>query len=212
MRPADRSPPHEPGRTDAVPEGLRPTPRWPLRVQKFGGTSVGDIDRIDKVAERIGRAVQAGEKVVVVVSAMGRTTDRLIGMARELTKRPSRRELDALLATGEQQSAALLTLALLKRGVSARSFTGPQAGFLTDSNHGAARIVRVDHRPVLAALEEMDVVVVAGFQGQDAAGNFTPLGGGGSATTAVELAVALGVPSARSSPTRTACTPPTRTA
>ena len=162
-------------------------------MQKFGGTSVGDLERIDKVAERLSRAAQAGEKVVVVVSAMGRTTDRLIGMARELTKRPSRRELDALLATGEQQSAALLTLALLKRGVSARSFTGPQAGFLTDSNHGAARIVRVDHRPVLAALEEMDVVVVAGFQGQDAAGNITTLGRGGSDTTAVALAAALGV-------------------
>ena len=108
-------------------EDRRPAPPWPTRVQKFGGTSVGDIDRIDKVAERVSRAVAAGEKVAVVVSAMGRTTDRLIGMARELTTRPSRRELDALLATGEQQSAALLTLALMKRGVSARSFTGPQA-------------------------------------------------------------------------------------
>lgn len=174
-------------------EDRRPAPPWPTRVQKFGGTSVGDIDRIDKVAERVSRAVAAGEKVAVVVSAMGRTTDRLIGMARELTTRPSRRELDALLATGEQQSAALLTLALMKRGVSARSFTGPQAGFLTDANHGAARIIRVDPRPVLAALSEFDVVVVAGFQGHDAAGNITTLGRGGSDTTAVALAAAIGV-------------------
>lgn len=168
-------------------------PPWPLRVQKFGGTSVGDLDRIDKVAERVARAVAGGEKVAVVVSAMGRTTDRLISMARELTSRPSRRELDALLATGEQQSAALLALALLKRGVSARSFTGPQAGFLTDSNFGGARIVRVDPRPTLAALEECSVVVVTGFQGNDEHGNITTLGRGGSDTTAVALAAALGV-------------------
>ena len=170
----------------------RVPPPWPLRVQKFGGTSVGDIDRIGKVAERVARAVAGGEKVAVVVSAMGRTTDRLIGMARELTNRPARRELDALLATGEQQSAALLTLALISRGVVARSFTGPQAGFLTDSNHGAARIVRVDPRPLSSALEACDVVVVAGFQGHDAGGNITTLGRGGSDTTAVALAAALG--------------------
>lgn len=168
-------------------------PPWPLRVQKYGGTSVGDIDRIDKVAERVARAVAGGEKVAVVVSAMGRTTDRLISMARELTSRPSRRELDALLATGEQQSAALLALALMKRGVSARSFTGPQAGFLTDSNFGGARIVRVDPRRTLAALEECSVIVVTGFQGNDENGNITTLGRGGSDTTAVALAAALGV-------------------
>lgn len=168
-------------------------PPWPLRVQKYGGTSVGDIDRIDKVAERVARAVAGGEKVTVVVSAMGRTTDRLISMARELTSRPSRRELDALLATGEQQSAALLALALMKRGVSARSFTGPQAGFFTDSNFGSARIVRVDPRRTLAALEECSVIVVTGFQGNDENGNITTLGRGGSDTTAVALAAALGV-------------------
>lgn len=162
-----------------------------VRVQKFGGTSVGDIDRMGKVAARIGRTARGGQKVVVVVSAMGRTTDQLIGMARHTAKRPGRRELDALLATGEQQSAALLTMALHERGVAARSFTGAQAGFLTDANHGAARIVRVDPRPIRAALAEVDVAVVAGFQGADANGNLTTLGRGGSDTTAVALAAAL---------------------
>lgn len=167
---------------------------WPLRVQKFGGTSVGDVERIGKVAARIERAVTAGEKVVVTVSAMGNTTDRLIGMAREVTPRPSRRELDVLLATGEQQSIALLSMALQARHISARSCTGSQAGFLTDSHHGSARILEVDPRPLLAALEEVDVVVVAGFQGVDATGAITTLGRGGSDTTAVALAAALGAP------------------
>lgn len=166
----------------------------PLRVLKFGGTSVGDLDRIDKVAARLARAVAAGEKLVVVVSAMGRTTDRLLGMARELSQRPSRRELDVLLATGEQQSMALTALALQRRGVRARSLTGQQAGFLTDSNHGNARVLRVDPRAVRRALEGFDVVVVAGFQGADEAGDLTTLGRGGSDTTAVALAAALGAP------------------
>lgn len=167
---------------------------WPTRVQKYGGTSVGDVDRIGKVAARIERAVAAGEKVVVTVSAMGRTTDRLLGLARDVAARPSRRELDVLLATGEQQSIALVTLALHERGVAARSCTGVQAGFLTDSHHGSARVLEVDADHVLAALHEVDVVVVAGFQGADAAGNLTTLGRGGSDTTAVALAAALGVP------------------
>ncbi|HNQ99791.1 MAG TPA: aspartate kinase, partial [Trueperaceae bacterium] len=137
---------------------------WPVRVQKYGGTSVGDVDRIGKVAARIERSVHASEKVVVTVSAMGRTTDQLIGLAREVTARASRRELDVLLATGEQQSIALVAMALHERGIRARSFTGAQAGFLTDSRHGSARILEVDPRPVLAALEDVDVVVVAGFQ------------------------------------------------
>ncbi|HRN17843.1 MAG: aspartate kinase [Trueperaceae bacterium] len=171
----------------------RPAP-WPIRVHKYGGTSVGDVDRIGKVAARIERAVHAGEKVVVTVSAMGRTTDRLLAMAREVTARPARRELDVLLATGEQQSIALVALALQGRGISSRSLTGAQAGFLTDSHHGNARILEVDPRPVLGALEPVDVVVVAGFQGADTAGNITTLGRGGSDTTAVALAAALGVP------------------
>ncbi len=163
-----------------------------LRVMKFGGTSVGDSDRIRKVAARIEQHVRAGESVVVTVSAMGRTTDRLLGQARELSPRASRRELDALLATGEQHSAALLALALQARGVAARSFTGAQAGFVTDSNHGSARILRVDPDRVRAALDAGGVAVVAGFQGADSHGAITTLGRGGSDTTAVALAAALG--------------------
>ncbi|HEX7039274.1 MAG TPA: aspartate kinase [Trueperaceae bacterium] len=163
-----------------------------LRVMKFGGTSVGDIERVRKVASRVEQHVRAGEKAVVTVSAMGRTTDRLIGQAREVGPRPDRRELDALLATGEQQSAALLAIALRARGVTARSFTGPQAGFLTDSNHGSARILSVDPSGLVAALHEVDVAVVAGYQGADANGAITTLGRGGSDTTAVALAAALG--------------------
>lgn len=177
----------------SVLEPERPPLPWPVKVQKYGGTSVGDLSRIDKVAARVSRVVASNEKVVVIVSAMGRATDRLLSMARELAPRPSRRELDVLLSTGEQQSVALLTLALLKRGVEARSFTGAQAGFLTDSHHGSARILSVDSTRVRAALETVDVVVVAGFQGADVDGNLTTLGRGGSDTTAVALAAALGV-------------------
>lgn len=162
-----------------------------IRVQKFGGTSVGDFDRIRKVATRIAHTVEQGEKVVVTVSAMGDTTDRLLNMGRQLAARPSRRELDVLLATGEQQSIALLALALQAQDVRARSFTGPQAGFLTDGQHGSARILEVDPRPLRRALQDVDVVVVAGFQGADEHGNLTTLGRGGSDTTAVALAAAL---------------------
>ncbi len=178
------------------PESQRdpaPPPAAALLVQKFGGTSVGDLDRIGKVANRVARSVRAGHKVAVTVSAMGRTTDRLIGMARELAGRPARRELDALLATGEQQSAALLAIALEAMGVRARSFTGAQAGFLTDAMHGGARILEVDPAPLRRALEVVDVAVVAGFQGADREGAITTLGRGGSDTTAVALAAALGV-------------------
>lgn len=164
----------------------------PIRVQKFGGTSVGDVERIRKVATRIAHVVKHGEKVVVTVSAMGDTTDRLVDLAKQLAPRPSRRELDVLLATGEQQSIALVALALLEQGVRARSFTGQQAGFLTDAQYGSARILEVDPRPVLEALRHVDVVVVAGFQGVDEDGNLTTLGRGGSDTTAVAMAAALG--------------------
>lgn len=170
----------------------RTPPPYRLRVMKFGGTSVGDLDRVRKVAARVEQHVRSGEKVVVTVSAMGRTTDRLISQAREASQRPSKRELDVLLATGEQQSAALLAIALDARGVAARSFTGPQAGFVTDAHHGNARILRVEPGAVTAALEEVDVAVVAGFQGADESGAITTLGRGGSDTTAVALAAALG--------------------
>ena len=164
----------------------------PLVVQKYGGTSVGDLERIRKVAARVGRAVEGGHKVAVTVSAMGRTTDGLVSLAREVTPRPSRRELDLLMATGELQSASLLTMMLQSLGVRARSFTGQQAGFLTDGFFGGARILEVDPRGMLEALTTDDVVVVAGFQGADVQGNVTTLGRGGSDTTAVAVAAALG--------------------
>jgi aspartate kinase len=161
-------------------------------VQKYGGTSVGDLERIRKVAARIARSVEHGDKVAVTVSAMGRTTDRLISLAKELTPRPSRRELDVLMATGEQQSVALVTMALHELGVKAESFTGQQAGFLTDSLSGSARILEVNPSRVLEALGRVDVAVIAGFQGVDACGMITTLGRGGSDTTAVAMAAALG--------------------
>jgi aspartate kinase len=163
-----------------------------LVVQKYGGTSVGDIDRIRKVAARIARTVETGTKVAVTVSAMGHTTDRLISMAREVSPRPSRRELDVLMATGEQQSSALLAMALQEAGVRARSFTGDQAGFLTDGLFGSARILEVDPSAMTACFEDHDVAVVAGFQGRDSGGAITTLGRGGSDTTAVAVAAALG--------------------
>ncbi len=121
-------------------------------VQKYGGTSVGDVERISKVAARVARAVNEGHKVAVTVSAMGRTTDRLVSLAKEVTPRPSRRELDVLMATGEQQSTALLSMALHKLGVKARSFTGQQAGFLTDDFSGGARIIEVNPARILERL------------------------------------------------------------
>jgi aspartate kinase len=163
-----------------------------LVVQKYGGTSVGDVERIRKVAARIAGAVSDGRRVAVTVSAMGHNTDRLVALARELAQRPSRRELDVLMATGEQQSIALLAIALESLGVRARSFTGAQAGFLTDSQHGGARILEVDTSGVRSALELGEVAVVAGFQGVDSGGSITTLGRGGSDTTAVALAAALG--------------------
>ncbi|MFN2322224.1 MAG: aspartate kinase [Trueperaceae bacterium] len=175
---------------EAPPE-RRPAP-FPLRVQKFGGTSLGDVERIRKVAQRIERAVAEGVKVCVTVSAMGHTTDRLVASAREITPRPDRRELDHLMATGEQVSMALVALALQHLGVRARSFTGAQAGFRTSGAFGSSRIERVDPARLLAAFGEVDVCVVAGFQGVNAQGEVTTLGRGGSDTTAVALAAALG--------------------
>ena len=163
-------------------------------VQKYGGTSVGDLERIRKVASRIARTVEKGHKVAVTVSAMGRTTDALVSLSKEITARPDRRELDMLMATGEQQSVALLALTLHSIGLKARSFTGSQAGFLTDSVSGGARIIEVDPGALLAAFRSVDVAVIAGFQGVDAEGMITTLGRGGSDTTAVAVAAALGAP------------------
>ena len=161
-------------------------------VQKYGGTSVGDLELIRKVASRIARTVEKGDKVAVTVSAMGRTTDRLIALARELSDRPDRRELDLLMATGEQQAVALMTMALHEMGIRARSLTGPQAGFKTDGLFGGARIVEVTPQRLEATLREVDVAVIAGFQGVDPCGDINTLGRGGSDTTAVAVAAALG--------------------
>lgn len=175
------------GSGDLAPTGAK------LVVQKYGGTSVGDIERIHKVAARISREVDGGRKVAVTVSAMGHATDRLITMAHEVSARPPSRELDMLLASGEQQSAALLCMALHERGICSKSFTGRQAGIFTDSSYGRARIVEVDPGALLRALEDHDVVVIAGFQGSTESGDITTLGRGGSDTTAVAVAAALGV-------------------
>lgn len=169
-------------------------PQQSVLVHKYGGTSVGDVERIRKVARRIATAVTDGHRLAVTVSAMGHTTDRLVALARELSDRPSKRELDMLMATGEQQSIALLAIALQALGVRSRSLTGWQAGFLTDSLHGGARILEVDASRLRRAFEDVDVVVVAGFQGADTAGEITTLGRGGSDTTAVALAAAMGAP------------------
>jgi aspartate kinase len=162
-----------------------------LIVQKYGGTSVGSPKRIEAVAEKIAGYRDRGDDVVVVVSAMRGETDRLIALAREITETPQPRELDVLLATGEQVTIALLSMALHKRGCPARSYTGAQVHILTDSAHNKARIQDIDDARVRKDLADGKVVVVAGFQGVDQHGNITTLGRGGSDTTAVALAAAL---------------------
>ncbi|MBW3621243.1 MAG: aspartate kinase [Actinobacteria bacterium] len=161
-------------------------------VQKYGGTSVGDVDRVKRVADRIARTRRAGNQVVVVVSAMGKTTNELIKMAEEISDDPPGRELDMLLTAGERISMAVVAMALHELGVPARSFTGSQAGIITDARHGKARIVDITPGRVKEALDDGDVVIVAGFQGvsQDTK-DVTTLGRGGSDTTAVALAAAL---------------------
>jgi aspartate kinase len=162
-----------------------------LIVQKYGGTSVGSVELIHKVAARVAGVCARGDQVVVAVSAMGDATDRLVDLARDLTPRPTPRELDVLLATGEQVSIALLAMALETRGIPARSFTGAQVRVCTSSAHGRARIEAVETEALRSALDAGVVPVVAGFQGVDASGAITTIGRGGSDTTAVALAVAL---------------------
>lgn len=161
-------------------------------VQKFGGTSVGSIDRIRKTADIVAGELARGHQLAVVVSAMSGETNRLIEMAHELSPCPAERELDALVSTGEQVTAALLAIELQQRGIDARSFTGAQAGFRTDSSHVRARIQRIECEHLVRCLEQGCVAVVTGFQGIDEAGNITTLGRGGSDTSAVALAVAIG--------------------
>jgi aspartate kinase len=162
-----------------------------LIVQKFGGTSVGSIERIQAVAAKVKRSRDAGHQVVVVVSAMSGETDRLLGLAHEIQARPSPRELDVLLSTGEQVTIALLAMALEAGGCPARSYTGAQVQVRTDSAHNKARIRDIDGGRVRADLDAGRVVVVAGFQGIDEHGNITTLGRGGSDTSAVAMAAAL---------------------
>ena len=166
-----------------------------LLVQKFGGTSVGSVERIQAVAQRIGRCRENGDDVVVVVSAMGHTTDELTGLANALNTSPAQREMDMLLASGEQVSSALLAMALHSEGIAAISMTGPQVGIATESTHGRARILEIRTDRIRSRLNEGKVVVVAGFQGtstsSDGIHEITTLGRGGSDTSAVALAAAL---------------------
>ena len=162
-----------------------------LLVQKYGGTSVGSVERIGAVADRILKCHQDGHQLIVVVSAMSGETNRLIGLARALTSQPSPRELDVLVSTGEQVSMALLTMALHSRGIDALSLKGSQVAITTDSVHSKARIQSIDDRRLRAELDQGKVVVVAGFQGVDQNGEITTLGRGGSDTSAVALAAAV---------------------
>jgi aspartate kinase len=160
-------------------------------VQKYGGTSVGTIERILRAADRIIQYKQAGHDMVVVVSAMGKSTDVLVDMAKQIMPYPSEREMDMLLATGEQVSIALLAMALHQKGYDAISLTGWQAGIITESIHGKARIKRIDTERIFAELKRGRVVIVAGFQGISEEGEITTLGRGGSDTSAVALAASL---------------------
>lgn len=162
-----------------------------LFVQKYGGTSVGSVERIEAVADKLQRFREQGHDLVVAVSAMSGETNRLIALAKDIQVEPSSREMDVLLSTGEQVTIALLCMALEKRGIPARSYTGSQVRILTDSAHTKARIQDIDVERIQADLSAGRIVVVAGFQGADAEGNITTLGRGGSDTTGVALAAAL---------------------
>ncbi|MBW1712498.1 MAG: aspartate kinase [Deltaproteobacteria bacterium] len=162
-----------------------------LIVQKYGGTSVANLDRIRNVAERVLKTYFQGHQVVVVLSAMAGETNRLLNLGHEMTPNPSPREMDVLLATGEQVSVALLAMALNSMGVEARSLLGDQAKIVTDEVYGRARIADVDTARIRQELKKGRIVAVAGFQGRDENGNITTLGRGGSDTTAVALAAAL---------------------
>jgi len=162
-----------------------------LIVQKYGGTSVANTERICAVAERVAKFKMLGHQVVVVLSAMSGETNRLIALAKDIQATPDPRELDVLVATGEQVTIALLAMALKDLGLKAKSYTGAQVRILTDDAHTKARILNIDEAPMRADLEAGHVIVVAGFQGVDAAGNITTLGRGGSDTTGVALAAAL---------------------
>lgn len=160
-------------------------------VQKYGGTSVGSVERLRNVARRIADRAATGERLAVVVSAMGKSTDDLLALANEVNPRPPRRETDLLMATGEMVSSALLTMALIDLGRPAIALTGAQAGVFTDQTFGRARIRNIDTQRLEAELNDGQVVVVAGFQGQSPQGDYATLGRGGSDTSAVALGAAL---------------------
>ena len=162
-----------------------------LIVQKYGGTSVGSIEKIGNVADKVAARAKSGDRVVVAVSAMSGETNRLIALANEMSAKPHPREMDVIVSTGEQVTIALLTMALLDRGCDARSYTGAQIRMVTDNVHGKARIKNIQSDKMKSDLEAGRVVVVAGFQGVDEDGNITTLGRGGSDTTAVAIAAAL---------------------
>ncbi len=160
-------------------------------VQKYGGSSVADAEKIKNVAQRVIRAKEGGNQVVVVVSAMGKTTDSLIELSRQVSTRPYKREMDMLLSTGEVVSCALMTMAIRSMGHKAISLTGAQAGIRTDSAHSQARITGINTRRMHRELDKDSILIIAGFQGIDKAMDITTLGRGGSDTTAVALAIAL---------------------
>ena len=180
-------------------------------VQKYGGSSVADAESIKRVARRIVETKKAGNQVVVVVSAMGDTTDELRDLAEQVTPLPPPRELDMLLTSGERISMALVAMAIAALGHTAKSFTGSQAGVITDSAHGRAKIIDITPGRIEAAINDGAIAIVAGFQGvsQDTK-DITTLGRGGTDTTAVALAPRSARTSARSTPTWTGCSRPTR--
>lgn len=162
-----------------------------LIVQKYGGSSVATTDLILNVAKRVKKSVTLGNKLVVVVSAQGKTTDNLLTLAKSINKNPSKREVDMLISTGEQQSSALLAITLEKIGISAVSLTGEQAGIFTSNSYGNAKILSINTKRIERELERKDVIIVAGFQGINEYDDVTTLGRGGSDTTAVSIAAAL---------------------
>jgi aspartate kinase len=162
-----------------------------LIVQKYGGTSVGSVERIKNVARRVARWKARGHDLVVVVSAMAGETNRLIALAKDIQANPEPRELDVIMATGEQVTVGLLSMALIDVGLKARSYTGGQVRIVTDNAHTKARIVSIDEQRIRQDLADGRIVVIAGFQGVDASGNITTLGRGGSDTTGVAVAAAL---------------------
>ncbi|MCF7878347.1 MAG: aspartate kinase [Candidatus Omnitrophica bacterium] len=162
-----------------------------LVVQKYGGSSVADQASIEKVAERVISSARSGKKVVVVVSAMGKSTDELIKLAKKINPEPSEREMDMLVSTGEQVSSSLLAMAIHKRGFDALSFTGPQVGIITDTSHTQAKILKIEADRIKKQLEKGKIIIIAGFQGVSTALEITTLGRGGSDLSAVALAVSL---------------------